>query len=180
MKPSAKPAPLRVKIDTLKVSEGDIVVNQLLARHYFERVKNKLELFDVTVHSLTEGGVQITGDTDEVKKARVVLHTEIQLIKSELVTGKLKFNCSNIPQFADPHMFQEIERKYSVELMIIRNNCSEEKLLVFSGIVAAFSKKSEVSEPLKCSLFDDYYTSLPACTEHRLGCLLMTVGNLLQ
>ena len=162
VKPSGKPAPLHVNIDTLKVSEGDIVVNQLLARHYFERVKNKLELFDVTVHSLTEGGVQITGDTDEVKKARVVLHTEIQLIKSELVAGKQEFNCSNIPQFADPHMFQEIERKYSVELMIIRNNCSEEKLLVFSGIVAAFSKKSKVSEPLRCSLFEDYYTSLPS------------------
>ena len=170
VKPSDKPA-LPEK-NSLKVSDCDIVVNQLLARRCFERVRKKLELVDVTILPLKEGGLQLTGDTDKVKIAQSVLDTEIQLIKSEIVTEHCKFHFSYVPQFVDPHTFQEIERKHSIEFTVVKNGTSEEKLLPFSSMVA---KKSEGSEPMKKTLFEDYCTSLPSL--HKPPTWLFTNDN---
>ena len=170
VKPSDKPA-LPEK-NSLKVSDCDIVVNQLLARQCFVRVRKKLELVNVTILPLKEGGLQLTGDTDKVKIAQSVLDTEIQLIKSEIVTERCKFHFSYVPQFVDPYTFQEIERKHSIEFTVVKNDTSEETLLPFSSMVA---KKSEGSEPMKKTLFEDYCTSLPSL--HKPPTWLFTNDN---
>ena len=146
------------EVDTKSFKSEDVVIDQLLARQRLAEIKQKLVSFDVTVTPLhlTMGGLRITGNVADVVKAEVVVDSEVSILQSEVINKDEEFNCSAIPHFSDPNLFQSIEHKHSCQLSILKGGLHTENLVQFSALVAAsLDKKSLMS----AALFDDYFST---------------------
>ena len=153
IKPSNKARKIVPKKDTQLFSSGDYVVDQLIATQYFTEIKKKLVLFYVSITSSSEG-IQVTGNQEDVEKTMVLLKTEASLLSTEITKMSYKFNCDAIPNFSDPKLFQVLQSKHCTEFSVLRNDKSEEKVVIFCAAVMAFLQNPA---PMKRLLFDDYY-----------------------
>ena len=153
IKPSNKARKIVPKKDTQSFASGDYVVDQLIATQYFTEIKKKLVLFYVSITSSSEG-IQVTGNQEDVEKAMVLLKTEASLLRTEIIKLSYEFDCDVIPNFSDAELFQVLQSKHCTEFSVLRNDQSEEKVVLFCDAVMAFLQNPA---PMKRLLFDDYY-----------------------
>ena len=156
IKLSKKLKPSIPKIDMRTFADNDGVVNRLLAQHFFNRTENNLTSFNVSVKpGIGFEGLQLTGTGEDIGRAQVLLQTELDVIKSKIVKKTEQFSCTIIPFCSNPEIFQNLQQKHFCEFSVMRNDGSEESLILFCATIAQFSKKPS---PMSLVVLDDYIT----------------------
>ena len=156
IKLSKKLKPSIPKIDMRTFADNDGVVNRLLAQHFFNRIENKLTSFNVSVNpGIGFEGLQLTGTGEDIGRAQVLLQTELDVIKSKIEKKIERFSCAIIPFCSNPEIFQNLQQKHFCEFSVMRNDGSEESLILFCATIAQFSKKPS---PMSLVVLDDYIT----------------------
>ena len=158
IKLSKKLKPTIPKIDMRTLADNDGVVNRLLAQHFFNRIENKLTSFNVSVKpGIGFEGLQLTGTGEDIGRAQVLLQTELDVIKSKIVKKAERFSCTIIPFCSNPEIFQNLQQKHFCEFSVMRNDGSEESLILFCATIAQFSNKPS---PMPLALLDDYIVTI--------------------